>query len=154
MAMPIPKMPRPTERDLAALADSLSLALPPSYTQFVANHDGAKPDANFIATRENEVAVSRFIPVREAPDLATAIAGFPVSAIPLAEDDCGNYFYVDPKTDAVHFWDHEVEGPDEEVAANALLFVEKLTSRDASPVPLELGQVRRMWVNPSFKPEF
>ncbi|WP_408590938.1 SMI1/KNR4 family protein [Novosphingobium sp.] len=154
MAVPIPKMPPPAERALGALADSIGRPLPPSYAQFVTNHDGAKPDANSIATFDNEVSVSRFIPVSEAPELAAGIDGFPASVIPLAEDDCGNYFYVDPQTGGVYFWDHEVEGPNEEVAADALLFAEKLAPFDASRVELASGQARRVWVDPAFKPEF
>jgi hypothetical protein len=154
VAVSIPEMPRPTEHALDALANSIGHPLPDSYTRFVATHDGARPDANFIPTSDNEVGVLRFIPVSEAPELAAGTDEFPAMAIPLAEDDFGNYFYVNPTTGGVHFWDHEIEGPDERLAADALAFAEMLVPFDASRAALTSGQVRRVWVNPSFKPEF
>ena len=154
MPVSIPKMPRPTEVALSVLANTIGHPLPASYALFVACHDGAKPEANTVAISDNEVGVSRFIPVSEAPELAAEIDGFPVSAILLAEDDCGNYFYINPTTGRVHFWDHEIEGPDEEVAVDALIFAKSLAPFDASRVALAPGQVRSVWVNPSFKPEF
>jgi hypothetical protein len=150
----IPKMPRPTEGALSVLAKTIGRPLPTSYALFVASHDGATPEANTVVISDNEVGVARFIPVSEAPELAAEIDGFPVSAIPFAEDDGGNYFYINPATGCVHFWDHEVEGPDEEVAADAMAFAERLVRFDTSSVALAPGQVRRVWIDPSFKPEF
>jgi hypothetical protein len=147
-------MPLPQQETLFALANSVERELPPSYVEFVGKHDGAKPAANSFVTSDNEVGVSRFIPVAEAVDLAREIDGFPPQVIILAEDDCGNYFYVEPETGAVCFWDHEVDGADEQVAEDVSAFVAKLTPFDPERVELAPGQVRSAWVNPSFKPEF
>jgi hypothetical protein len=147
-------MPSPSEEALRALADSVGHELPPTYLAFARNHDGARPEQNSVATSENEVGVSRFIPAAEAATLSQEIDGFPVEAILFAEDDCGNYFYLKPKTGAVHFWDHEVEDGDEQVADDVAAFVEKLKPFDSTSVKLAPGQVKRVWVNPSFKPEF
>lgn len=154
MGVVIPTMPEPSEGALRVLAERTGHPLPPSYVDFVRLHDGAEPQDNSIITVGNEVGVSRFIPVREACDLSGGIDGFPAHVIPLAEDDCGNYFYVEPRTGAVYFWDHEVEGPDEHVAEGALAFAEKLSPFDVSTVKLAPGQVKSVWVDPSFKPKF
>ena len=150
----IPKMPRPTDSALATLAKKIGYQLPKSYIDFVNAHDRAKPEINSIATSKSEIGVSRFIPVSEAADLTTFIDGFLTAAIPFAEDDCGNYFYIDASTGTVFFWDHEVEEGDEKIAEDALVFGQKLSPIDASSIKLAPGQARRVWVNPSFKPQF
>ena len=154
MPIEMPAMPEPTEEQFTAMQQSVGAALPPSYVEFARRHDGAVPGGNSIVTQDNEVGVARFIPVRETIALAASIEGFPANVIPLAEDDCGNYFYVELRSGAVYFWDHEVEGPDECVAESALAFSHQLNPFDASRVKPNPGQVQRVWVNPSFKPEF
>lgn len=154
MGILIPTMPQPTEGALRVLAEGIGHSLPPSYVDFVRLHDGAKPEDNSITTMDNEVGVSRFIPVCEASGLSGEIDGFPAHVIPLAEDDCGNYFYVEPRSGAVYFWDHEEEGPDEKVAEGALAFAEKLSPFDVSTVNPAPGQVKSVWIDPSFKPKF
>ena len=154
MAVSIPTMPQPTEDALHTLANWIGHPIPESYLDFARMHDGAKPEPNSLTTSNNELGVSRFIPVREASDLAAQIDGFPAKVIPLAEDDCGNYLYVQPRTGAVYFWDHEVEGADECIAENALALTQKLMPFDASRVKLAPGQVKSVWINPSFKPKF
>lgn len=154
MAVFIPTMPQPSDDALDELSATFGRPLPPSYINFVRHHNGARPDSNTIATLNNEVSVSRFIPVEETRQLAMSIEGFPTNVIPLAEDDCGNYFYVVPQTGAVHFWDHEVEHRSEQIATNVSQFTERLTPFDPSQVKLAPGQVKRVWVNPAFKPEF
>ncbi|WP_336977639.1 SMI1/KNR4 family protein [Altererythrobacter fulvus] len=154
MAVSIPEMSPPAAEDLGALADWVGRSLPASYVDFVRRHDGATLPDNSIKTLDNELTVVRFIPVCEATSMATNVEGFPVAVIPLAEDDCGNHFYIEPSTGAVHFWDHELDGLDELVAEDVDAFVEKLMPFDARAVALDPGQVKRVWVNPSFKPEF
>ena len=154
MPIAIPTMAEPTDEQFKALKQSVRAALPTSYVEFARHHDGAVPESNSLGISANEVGVSRFIPERAAVEVATGIEGFPANVIPLAEDDCGNYFYVELCSGAVHFWDHELEGPDERVADSVLAFVDRLNPFDASRAKLTPGQVRRLWVNPSFKPEF
>lgn len=154
MTVSIPIMPGPAEEELRLLADWIGHSLPASYLDFVLLHDGAEPEANSIKTSNNEIGISRFIPVCEASNLGAGIDGFPTRVIPFAEDDCGNYFYVAPLTGSVHFWDHELEGPDEQVAESAMAFAEKLTPFDVSAVKLAPGQVKSAWIDPSFTPEF
>jgi hypothetical protein len=150
----IPEMPRPNDAELSQLGLAVGHPLPPSYVSFVNHHDGATPSGNSLVTSANEISVSRFVSVREALNLNESIDGFPISVIPFAEDDCGNYFYVKPYSGAVYFWDHELEDADEKVANDVAEFIEKLTSFDPETVTLKPGQVRSVWVDPTFKPEF
>ena len=154
MAIHIPKMPAPAADALRKLESLVGSELPPTYVEFVSEHDGAQPQENSLVTRDNEVGVSRFIPVSEAAALTQKIDGFPPSVIPLGEDGCGNYFYVDVRSGGVSFWDHEIDGQDELLAPDVSAFVTKLTPFDATRVKLAPGQVKRVWVDPSFKPEF
>lgn len=154
MAVTIPSMPKPGNDVLGELARNIGYSLPSSYVSFVNAHDGAEPETNSVTTRDNEVGISRFIPVNEAFHLAASIEGFPRGVIPFAEDDCGNYFYIEPQTGAVHFCDHEVEDTDERVAQDALVFAEMLMPFNPPTVQVSPAQVKRVWVNPSFKPEF
>ncbi|MBF9152851.1 SMI1/KNR4 family protein [Novosphingobium jiangmenense] len=150
----ISKMPSPSAETISELESWLGQKLPAAYIDFVRDHDGAEPQENVLVTSYNEVAVSRFIPVKEAPELGEQIDGFPSGVIPFAEDNCGNYFYVEPRSGSVCFWDHEIEGQDEVVASDVPGFVAKLTPCDMTKVKLAPSQVKRVWVNPSFKPEF
>lgn len=146
----IPTMPSPTSEALEHLRDWIGGQLPPSYLDFVARHDGAEPEENSLITSENEVGVRRFIPVREAAALAEKIDSFPARVIPIAEDDCGSYFYVEPATGSVRFWDHEVDGSDEEVASDVSAFVMRLAPFATGKVNLSPGQVKHVWIDPDF----
>jgi len=147
-------MPPPSEEALRHLADTIDHELPSTYLAFVTRHDGARPEDNSIITSGNEISVSGFVSVADAATLAFEIDGFPPKVIPLAADDCGNYFYVEPQTGAVYFWDHEVEGSDEKVAEDAARFAEMLEPFDVTRIERATGQVISVWVDPSFKPEF
>jgi len=154
MPIAIPTMPEPTDAQFEALAYSAGTKLPDSYVEFTKSHNGAAPEANLIQVRNNEVGVTRFIPIEDALATANGIAGFPADVLVFAEGDCGNYFYVDLGSGSVHFWDHELDGPDERVADSALAFVNRLNPFDISRVNLAPSQARLVWVDPSFKPEF
>jgi hypothetical protein len=150
----IPKTSQPSDEDLRNLSIAVGHDLPQTYVDFVRVHDGAEPESNSVRLRQNESGVRRFISAREASSVLSDVDGFPSAVVPLAEDGCGNFFYVDPKSGGVHFWDHELDGPDELVAADLNGFLEKLAQFDAAQFKLAPGQVRSAWVNPDFKPKF
>lgn len=154
MAVSVPMMEPAASSDLRALADSIGCILPESYLAFAKLYNGATPQVNSIKTSDNEVSVSRFIPVKEALSLAAKIEGLRKNAILFAEDGSGNYFYISSSDGSVYFWDHELDGVDEKIAADPFSLVQKLQPFDASVVTLSPGQVTRIWVNPNFKPEF
>ena len=67
----------------------------------------------------------------------------------LGEDSCGNFFLYAPDG-SVSFWDHETD--DEIVLAAS---VEEFCGSLAEPTPVELqpGQVKRVWIDPNFLEE-
>jgi hypothetical protein len=150
----IPTNSPPSHEDLRVLMVAIGHELPRDYVVFVRSHNGAEPETNSIALVDNESGVRRFIPVSEAANLLSEIDGFPCNVVPLAEDDCGNYFYLDAQSGGIHFWDHEIEGQDELVADDLRAFLEKLSPFDASQVKLAPGQVKHVWIDPEFKKQF
>jgi hypothetical protein len=155
MSVEIPTMPAPKQDDLRQLALRVGTDLPQAYIDFVSRHDGATPESNsFEVGADNASGVRQFISVTEAPSVLTDVEGFPAGMVPVADDDCGNFIYIDPADGGVFFWDHEIDGPDLRVASDLPTFLGQLAPFDASKVKLAPGQVRRVWVNPNFKPEF
>lgn len=148
MPIQIPIMPAAPAGAIERLRDWIGRELPFSYIAFVAKHDGAEPEPNSLDTSQNKVGVRRFISVQDAPAVAEQTDGFPAHVIPIAEDDCGNYFYVNPKTGAVHLWDHEVEGADEMVAEDAFGFADSLVPFDTELAQLAPAQVISAWIDP------
>ena len=136
------------------MEDMLSCKLPLEYVDFICSHDGAIPEPNSVIIGiNNESGVRRFIPVAEAVKVIAEVEGFP-DAIPLGEDDCGNFFYINQNTGGVFFWDHEIDGGNIEVAPSLIKFLEALVPFDSSSVKLKPGQLKYAWIDPSFKPEF
>src|SRR5882762_7869503 len=82
--------------------------LPTSYKDFLAQHDGAKPEENIFRVDERRTAgVERFIPAAEIPHVRDAVDGCPKNMLQFAESAGGNLIYLDPANGAVYFWDHE-----------------------------------------------
>lgn len=146
MPVLIPVMPTPSPVALKQLATVVGRPLPESYLEFVKRHNGAEPDPNSL-DGEGSVSVRRFIPVEEAATVFASVEGFPSRVIPLAEDDCGNFTYVEPATGEVYFWDHEIED-DEKIAVDVPDFIFRLLTFDAGAV--EPGQVISAWIDPDF----
>ena len=155
MPVTIPSTPAPTSQALEQLAAIVAEPLPESYLAFVQKHDGAEPESNIIDLGSDDSSgVRRFISVAEASSASYPVDGFPRSCIPLAEDDCGNYFYLSLSSGQVFFWDHEIEGGDQLLANDLPGFLNLLRPFDDSSVKLTPGQVLRVWTRPGFKPEF
>jgi hypothetical protein len=155
MSVAIPLMPHPLPSDIARLEAAIGGALPEGYLEFVRSHDGATPESNSIAIgSNNESGVRCFIPVAEAVSLIGEIEGFPSAAAPLAEDGCGNYFYVKIGSGSVFFWDHEVDGGDIVVAPTLAEFLSSLLPFNHSTMKLAPGHVKYAWIDPAFKPQF
>lgn len=155
MPVTIPSMPAPTSQALEQLAAIVAEPLPESYLAFVQKHDGAEPESNIVDLGSDDAAgVRQFISVVEASSIFDAVEGVPRGVIPLAEDDCGNYFYLSPSSGQVFFWDHEIEGGDQLLANDLAGFLKLLRPFDDSSVKLAPGQVLRVWTRPGFKPEF
>lgn len=155
MTVAISLMPEAPNGDIARLAEAVGGALPIEYLEFARSDNGATPESNSIPIgTENESGVRHFVPAAEAASLVSEVEGFPLAAIPLAEDDCGNYFYIGLKTGGVFFWDHEIDGADTELASTLADFLSALMPFDTSSVKIAPGQVIHAWLDPTFKPVF
>lgn len=154
MSVTIPETSGATTEQIELAERQLGCELPEVWREFARRYDGARPADNIIAVPGNETGVRAFVPVLEAAACRDGIEGFPIHAVPIAEDGCGNYFWLDPTSGEVFFWDHEVEELTAPVAADFSLFLMQLRPFDASSVRLAPGQVRAVWVDPDFKPEF
>ncbi len=128
-------------------------ALPPGYLKFLATHDGATPPENVVAGTNNSIGVRSFIPASEILATAVAVDGMSSNLIPIADDEAGNFVCIGSDDHKLYFWDHEIDR-NKVIADNFGEFLEKLESFDIDSVKLQPGQVKRIWVNPDFKPEF
>jgi hypothetical protein len=70
--------------------------------------------------------------------------------VPFAEDDCGNLF-TQTQNGSVCFWDHETDDLTV-IAASWTEFASGCV--EPKEVKLQPGQVKRVWVDPNFKPKF
>jgi hypothetical protein len=152
MAISLPRTGGASDASLAALTEKYG-DLPPEYVEFVAIHDGAKPPSNVLEGTNYGVGVSSFLPASEIINRATSVEGLSRNLLPFGEDDSGNFVCIGSDDHRVYFWDHEIDN-DIVVAENFDEFLRRLEPFDLSSVKLKPGQVKRVWVNPDFKPEF
>ena len=142
--------PDAIERLNACLGDEL----PNSYLEFVRLHHAAvPPDNSFRVGPRQESMVLRFTDVNEAAAICSE-GWFPADGIAFSEDGCGNYTYVGRSTGAVYFWDHELDELGTQLADSIAGFLTLLEPFDPASVELEQGQVKHVWIDPNFKPEF
>lgn len=152
MVISIPKAGAASKSSLAELARRYG-DLPPEYVDFLADHDGAKPPSNVLEGTNFSVGVNAFLPASEIIERANSVEGLSGNLLPFGEDDSGNFVCLGANDHRVYFWDHEIEN-DKVVAENFTDFIERLEPFNLSSVKLEPGQVKRVWTNPDFKPEF
>jgi len=131
---------------------ALGVSLSSSFRDFLATHDGAKPEANvFRISANNSSGIQRFIPVREIRQERSYIEDIPQRAYPVAWDGSGNYIFIDEdKSGAVFFWDHEIPNKPTRLASSFAGFLELLEPFDIRSVSLKPEQVKKVWVDPEF----
>lgn len=152
MAISIPQTGGVSDASLAELTEKYG-KLSPEYVQFLATHDGAKPPSNVLDGTNYTVGVNDFLPASEIIHRANAIEGMSSKLLPVAEDDSGNFVCIGADDHRIYFWDHEIEG-DKIIAESFNEFLSRLVPFDPSSIQLKPVQVKRVWANPSFKPEF
>ena len=147
---------RANQRDISVLEDIVGQPLSHGFKEFVASHDGAKPEMNvFEVNAEIESGVNEFIPMKQIVDERSNIENIGNEAYPFAWAEGGNYLLIDEaRQGAVFFWDHEVPEESHKVADNFNAFLELLRPFDPSSVQLAPGQVRSAWINPEFLKKF
>jgi hypothetical protein len=154
MSITIPKTTSRPPASIATLEKAYGI-IPASYKAFLNHHDGAEPEDNFFkvdAQRSGDV--ERFIPASEIMRVRNSVEGFPKNMLPFAEASCGNLVYMNPAKGTIYFWDHEIDSWDVKVADSFEEFLAMLERFDNSQINLKPGQVKRIWVDPNFKPEF
>jgi hypothetical protein len=152
MAISLPRTGAASDASLAALTERYG-ALPPEYVEFLAVYDGAKPPPNVLEGTNYGVGVNSFLPASEIINRANLVEGLSSNLLPFGEDDSGNFVCIGSNDHRIYFWDHEIDS-DKVVAESFDEFLGRLEPFDLSSVKLEPGQVKRVWVNPDFKPEF
>ena len=155
MNIKIPKTKGVTPGEIAQCERELGIKFPADYVEFVVIHDGAKPESNtFQLGTNNSSAVNRFVPVNEIVSTRKRVDGFHKDMLPIAYDDCGNFVYLNPLNWSVYFWDHEIQEADYRLAGSFGEFLSLLKPFGLDQIKLKPGQVKSVWVDPDFKPEF
>ena len=130
----------------------LGYKLPAEYISFLLEFNAAIPEDN-VFDEDLTVSVDRFIPVSEIATRAKKVDGLPEGAIPIAEATSGNLIYFKKASEEVMFWDHEIDN-DKKLASSFDEFLIKLLPFDMKSVQLKPEQVKSVWVDPNFNPEF
>ena len=154
MSIIIPKTNSRPSGALKALESRFG-RLPDSYKAFLNQHDGAEPEENiFKINGRTSANVRQFIPAADIIHRCNRIEGFPKNMLPFAEAAGGDYIYLNPGDGTIHFWDHEVDEVCPKVANSFDDFLTMLEKFDIDQIKLKPGQVKSVWVDPNFKPEY
>lgn len=133
--------------------DELRVSFPADYRSFVNQFDGATLEVNSFGG-DARFSVDRFIPISEIKARSGMIEGFPKDAFPIAEAPSGNFIYMKQNDFSVWYWDHELEAGDFKLSPSFDEFLCELQRFDIESIQLRPGQVKSVWVDPDFTPEF
>jgi hypothetical protein len=153
MPVEIPKTIGLSDEQIRAAERALGCTLPASVRAFVRDHDGARLADNAFDLPDNRGGVRSFISLTEASVLRQQIEGFPKRGLPIAEDGCGNYVWLEPETGEILFWDHEIEDDSILIANDFGAFLAALQPFDPMSVVLKPGQVQSAWIDSDFLAE-
>ncbi len=127
-------------------------SLPKDYLSFLKEHDGAKPESNvFKLSKNNTSSVEKFILSDNIIQRRDSVQGFPSNMLPIADDACGNIFYINPNNGNVYFWDHEIESDGIKITSSFSEFLDKLQKFNIDEIKFKHGQVKSVWIDPDFK---
>lgn len=151
MNIVIPKTTSASDQSLVDLEKKFG-TLPEDYLSFLKEHDGVKPESNvFELSENNSSGIENFILSNNILQRADSIEGFPLGMLPIADDASGNIFYINPTSEAVYFWDHEIDSDGIKIASSFSEFLNKLQKFDANKIKLKPGQVKSVWIDPDFR---
>ena len=146
---------RPLTAETLAKLEAEYGPIPDSYRVFLSQYDGTTPEENIFKVDERRSAgVERFIPAADIIRIRGAVEGFPMEMLPFASSSGGNLIYLDPKLATIHYWDHEDDSCDVKVANSFDEFLALLEKFDLQQIKLKPKQVKKVRVNPDFKPKF
>lgn len=131
----------------------LQTQFPKSYKDFLMRYNGGITEEN-VFNEEINVGITKFIPIESIYQLTSEIEYFPANSFVIAESHGGNYVYMDGKTHAIYFLDHEIEGPNFLISSNFIEFLSMLKPFTIESLNLPSPKVISSWVDPNFVPEF
>lgn len=155
------------KESLKKLEEKMENLLADDFKSFLIQNNGGKPEDNefTISKLGIESGVNRFLSVDEI--LAEKeILGERLlpEAWPIAEAEGGNLVCIIYKNNpGVYFWDHEYENVKSKrfdfenmclLNDNFTGFYNNLKKFDPSKITIKPGQVKKVWIDPDFKPEF
>lgn len=146
----------PSLEQISALEVSLGTKFANEYLSFLQKYNGALPEANvFRVSDQNSSGVNGFIPLEkiayEAQFLDSEVSP---DFFPIAYAEGGNYVClpIAAGRDGVYFLDHEIPGlvALTKLAGSLEGFLDQLQPLDRTEVKLKPGQVKKVWIDPSF----
>ncbi|MBN1126824.1 MAG: SMI1/KNR4 family protein [Sedimentisphaerales bacterium] len=169
MSIKMKKTGKRAEKDeLQNFEEQTGHPLPEDYRIFLMKHNGAVPETNEFRLQNappNGCGVNEFLSIADIITLKAKLQDrFVLEAWPIAYAECGNYVcLVFGEKEGIYFWDHELEVEEgkEPSWENMFLlaitftdFFEGLCRLDVNSIDIKPGQVKEVWVDPDFKPEF
>lgn len=152
MKIKLEKYRAASKAEVQEAEDELGVAFPKDYRKFLLKYDGAVPEENALGD-DITVSVDRFVSVADLSKRTSGVEGFPKNAWAVAECPSGDFIYIEKSRQDVFFWDHEID-KDRKIASSFGEFLKALKPYDFNAVQLKPGQVKSVWVDPDFKPQF
>ncbi|MEJ2664941.1 MAG: SMI1/KNR4 family protein [Spirochaetia bacterium] len=168
MAVKLIKKGKPiTLEQLQSIEQLLGGKLPSDFKNFLMENNGGEPEINEfdIPDLKSGSGVSQFLSADEIINKKESMKErFVDEAWPIAQAEGGNYIcLVTGKKSGIYYWEHESEAEEGrpanfdnlfKVADTFSHFFDALKKFDISKNNLKPGQVKKVWVDPDFKPEF
>lgn len=83
------------QEDIVMVQRKVGAPLSTDFIEFLARHDGAKPENNiFKVGPNNHGGINDFIPVRKIPSEMSRIENLPAKSFPFAWAEGGNYVFL------------------------------------------------------------
>ena len=152
MPIKLQKCKPAAEPEIAEAERQIGKRLPADYRSFLLEFNASIPEDNVFG-EDLSVTVERFVPVARIATRTQNVDGFPSDGVPIAEASSGNFVYFKKGSPSIYFWDHEIDH-DRKLASSFMEFLNALRPFDFASVQLKPGQVKSVWVDPNFKPEF
>lgn len=141
-----------TESEIEDVEGRVGAQFPADYRSFLLHFNSGTPETNVYGD-DLTVSVERFVSVSKIMTRTNDVDGFPSDAIPIAEAASGNFVYLKKGTSDIYYWDHEIDR-DRKLASSFTEFLDTLRPINMDDVQLKPGQVKSVWIDPDFKPEF
>jgi hypothetical protein len=163
----VKKGQQPNENEIQILEQRIGNPLPLDYRAFLEKNNGGIPETNIfdLPACNGGSGINEFLSIKEILEQKNVMKDrLPPSAWPIAFAEGGNYVcLVCEGNSGVYFWDHEFEQEDGinpnwdnmyELSSTFREFMQAIRKFNINDVELKPEQVKSVWVDPDFKPEF